>query len=86
MNNDLIEKLSEDMAYAILSNEEIRSPYQGVLKFSSCVDMKVEVTSSDPMRITCENGVFSIDVKGRPFFAVLKEAFSKIYYTPLLSE
>ena len=33
MSNQLIKKLSEDMAYAILENKEINSVVQGVLVF-----------------------------------------------------
>ena len=86
MSNQLIKKLSEDMAYAILENKEIKSVVQGVLVFSSCVDGGMIVTSGDPLHIKCSQGEFNIPLNGRSMFEALVEAFEKTYYAPLLSK
>lgn len=90
MSNQLIKKLSEDMAYAILENKEIKSVVQGVLVFSSCVDGGMIVTSGDPLHIKCSQGEFDIPLNGRSMFEALVEAlveaFEKTYYAPLLSK
>ncbi|KAA6103345.1 MULTISPECIES: hypothetical protein [Pantoea] len=86
MNKKIIQKLSEDMAYAILANKEIRSVSEGVLEFSSCVGANLTVTSSDPMHISSPNGEFDIVVKERSMLEVLKEAFEKTYYSHLLDD
>ncbi len=85
MDKKLIDKLSEDMAYAILENSEVNNIIDGILNFSTCVNLEMEVTSGDPVHLKTPNGEFDIDLQARSNFEVLAEAFAKTYYIPLLN-
>lgn len=84
MNQDLIDKLSEDMAYAILANKEVQSLVDAVLKFSSSVDGDISVTPGEIMNLTCPFGQYDVVTSDRPWLDVLKEAFAKTYYSHIL--
>lgn len=85
-NNALINKLSRDMAYAILENNEIQDVLHGVLSFSSCVDGNLTVTPlPTSIEIRSPYGNFSIDIINRSLREVFEEVFSKTYYTPLIN-
>jgi len=86
MSKALIDKLSEDMAYAILANKEIQSLVDAVLKFSSCVDGDISVTLGEIMNLTCPFGQYDVVTSDRSWLDVLKEAFAKTYYSHILSK
>lgn len=84
MSNELAKKLSEDMAYAILTNKEINSHVEAALTFFSCVDVKHTVSSGIEMDIVANGESFTVDTNSRSLFEVLVEVCLKSYYSQLV--
>lgn len=84
MSNELAQKLSEDMSYAILKNKEIKSHAEAALTFFSCVDVKHSVSPGIEMVVVANGENFTVDTTSRSLFEVLVEVCLKSYYSKLV--